>query len=261
MKIFWTVHNLRPHERDHPLLERIFWHMFLPNVDGLICMSESGKEQLYRQHARARAHPVYVIPHGHYRGVYPDSMGREHARRALGVKPDEIVVAFLGLIRSYKGVPQLIRCFTASGMTNTRLVIAGRPHTDSIARELKEVADGNPNVQFFLDFVDHDDVQKFMRAADLVALPYKEILNSGSAILALSFDRPILVPAAGALAELYEMVGPEWIRLYEGELRPETIRDAVEWAVARQRQDRNSAPLQQLNWDRIAELTIEAFSR
>jgi beta-1,4-mannosyltransferase len=43
-----------------------------------------------------------------------------------------------------------------------------------------------------------------MRAADLIALPYKEILNSGSAILALSFDRPILVPAAGALAELSE---------------------------------------------------------
>ena len=83
MKIFWTVHNLRPHDRDHPLLEQIFWHMFLPNVDGLICMSESGKQQLYRQHVRARAHPVYVIPHGHYRGVYPDSMSREHARRAL----------------------------------------------------------------------------------------------------------------------------------------------------------------------------------
>src|SRR5579863_5030389 len=23
--IFWTVHNLRPHERQHPLFEKIFW--------------------------------------------------------------------------------------------------------------------------------------------------------------------------------------------------------------------------------------------
>ena len=261
VRIFWTVHNLRPHERDHPLLERIFWRMFLPEVDGLICMSESGKQQLYRQHPRARAHPVYVIPHGHYRGAYPDAIGRENARRALGIKSDEFVVTFLGLIRAYKGVPHLIRCFKASGLMNTRLVIAGRPHTNSTVRDLEEAAAGNSNVQFFLDFVGRDDIQIFLRAADLVALPYNEILNSGSAILALSFDRPILVPAAGALAELYEAVGPEWVRLYEGDLTPEIVREAVEWAAGRPKQERNSAPLHQMNWDRIAKLTIAAFTQ
>src|SRR5262249_15142678 len=31
-KIFWTVHNLRPHERDRALLEKVFWWIFLPNI-------------------------------------------------------------------------------------------------------------------------------------------------------------------------------------------------------------------------------------
>jgi hypothetical protein len=88
-------------------------------------------------------------------------------------------------------------------------------------------------------------------------LPYKEILNSGSAILALSFDRPILVPALGTLTELRNRVGVDWVRIYEGELTPEKIRDAIDWTKTRKSNVR--APLDDFSWDRIAQTTIQAF--
>jgi len=139
------------------------------------------------------------------------------------------------------------------------LIVAGSA-ADDVARDITKVSEANSNVRLFLEFVNQNDIQKYLRAADLVILPYTQILNSGSAILALSFDRPILVPACGTLIELGEIVGPNWVRLYHGELDPDIIRAAVGWVKTRQIQNNAHAPLSALDWDRIAQLTIRAFS-
>ena len=54
----------------------------------------------------------------------------------------------------------------------------------------------------------------FFSAADLVVLPFSDIMHSGSAILALSFNKPVLVPARGALPELQTRVGAAWVQTY-----------------------------------------------
>lgn len=257
-KIFWTVHNVKPHEQNHPLLERIFWWIFLPNVDGIICMSHAGKQELVRHHPKTQSIPIFTIPHGHYRGAYPAEIKKDEARAALGFSDDDFVIVFFGQIRAYKGVSRLIRCFAESRLPNTKLLIAGTAN-NQMAMEIKEAAALNPNIKLILEFVSRDDVQKYFRAADLVILPYIEIQNSGSALLALSFDRPILVPARGSLSELREIVGSDWVRLYEGELSPETIGDAVQWVKNRSTRDVR-APLDAFEWEHIAQQTIQAFS-
>jgi beta-1,4-mannosyltransferase len=209
-KIFWTAHNIEPHEQKHPLLERVFWRVFLPNVDGIICMSQTGKQELFRHHPETQSIPIFTIPHGHYRGAYPDEMTEDEARTALGLPSDDFVAVFLGQIRAYKGVERLIRCFIEAQITNAKLIVAGSA-ADDVARDITKVSEANSNVRLFLEFVNQNDIQKYLRAADLVILPYTQILNSGSAILALSFDRPILVPACGTLIELGEIVGPNWV--------------------------------------------------
>jgi len=260
IKIVWTVHNIRPHERNHRVLERVFWRIFIPNIDGIICLSETGKKELFRVHPQTQSAHIFTIPHGHYRGVYPDVMDKEQACAALGIPPGDFVAVFIGYIRAYKGVGRLIRSFVKARLANSKLLVAGAA-VDSMKRDLAKACGSNSNVRLFFEFVNRHDVQKYLRAADLVILPFKEILNSGSAILALSFDRPILVPAYGALAELREIVGSDWVRLYDGELTAETIDAAVRWAKARQAKLDARAPIDALNWDRIARLTIEAFSQ
>ena len=74
-----------------------------------------------------------------------------------------------------------------------------------------------------------EDVQAHFAAADLVVLPYRKTLNSAVALLALSFDRPVLVPNAGSMAELQREVGAEWVLIYEGSegaLTGNDLRDA-----------------------------------
>ena len=260
IKIFWTVHNIRPHERDHRVLEWVFWRLFLPNLDGIICLSETGKTKLFREHPQAQSAPVFTIPHGHYRGVYPDVMDKQQACAALGIPPGDFVAVFIGYIRAYKGVGRLIRSFVKARLANSKLLVAGAAG-DSMKRELAKASESNSDVLLSFEFVNRYDVQKYLRAADLVILPFREILNSGSALLALSFDRPILVPTYGALAELREIVGPDWVRLYDGDITPEIIDAAVQWTRTRQTEPDARAPIDALNWDRIARLTIEAFSQ
>jgi glycosyltransferase involved in cell wall biosynthesis len=108
-----------------------------------------------------------------------------------------------------------------------------------------------------LEFVPDDELQLYFAAADLVVLPFEEILNSGSAILALSFNCPIYVPHSGALVELRDMVGVNWVKTYLGSLTPEGLADAMEWALETRRG--LEAPLHWFEWPNVAKQTVEGY--
>jgi glycosyltransferase involved in cell wall biosynthesis len=47
-------------------------------------------------------------------------------------------------------------------------------------------------------------MQVFLRAADAMVLPYRDVLTSGSAILGMTFGLPIIAPRIGCLPETLE---------------------------------------------------------
>jgi glycosyltransferase involved in cell wall biosynthesis len=256
-RVVWTAHNAAPHESRHPGLERRFWTALVRWVDGVIHLSDAGRRTVEARFPELARRPSAVIPPGHFRGSYPDAITRTEARTALGLSAEAPVIAFFGLIREYKGVPHLVRTSRALA-DDVTLLVAGAPQPPSLADEVRAAAAGDPRIRLSLGHVPDDKVQLYLRAADLVALPFRDITNSGSALLALGFDRPVLVPDRGAMGELQALAGSEWVRTYEGELTPALLADALEWARA----ERSSAspPLEALDWSRIAEETL-AFYR
>ena len=108
-----------------------------------------------------------------------------------------------------------------------------------------------------LEHVPEQDVQRYLRAADLVVLPFTEITNSASALLALSFDRPVLVPARGAMGELQALFGGDWVYIYESELTPALLASALDWAV--QRPSDTAPRLEALEWPLIARQTFSVY--
>jgi beta-1,4-mannosyltransferase len=251
-RVVWTAHNAAPHESRHPGLERRFWAALVQQVDGVIHLSHAGRRMVEARFPELATRPSTLVPAGLFRGSYPDSFTRAEARVALGLHPRVSVVAFFGLIRGYKGVPHLIR--TARALADDLvLLVAGAPQPAALAAEVRSAAAGDPRIRLSLGHVPDHEVQQYFRAADLVALPFSDITNSGSALLALGFDCPVLVPDRGAMGELQALAGPEWVRTYEGELTPAVLAEALEWA----RTSRTSAspPLTGLDWSRIAEET------
>jgi beta-1,4-mannosyltransferase len=252
MRIVWTVHNLTAHEGTyHPRLESRYFAALTRRLDGIIALSEHGVTAARARYASLRERPAFVVPHGHFRGVYPDEITRDQARDRLGMSHATRIIAFVGQVRAYKNVPLLIEQFRALA-GDVSLVIAGKAKPAALGAHIEQLAAAEPRIRFVPAFVPDVELQVYLRAADLVVLPYRDILNSGSALLALSFDRPVLVPRRGAMADLAAAVGNSWVRTYEGDLTTSELRDALEWA-ARRRPLR--APLDELGWDRIAQQT------
>jgi glycosyltransferase involved in cell wall biosynthesis len=191
---------------------------------------------------------------GHFRGSYPDQVTREEARAGFGLPESATVVAFLGLLRPYKNVPHLVRTVRAlPAERNVTLLVGGQPLDAGLAHEIQRAAGADPRVRLAFGLVPDVDVQRFLRAADLVALPFTDITNSGSALLALTFQRPVLVPHLGAMGELQDLIGADWVRTYEGDLTPAILGEAIDWA----RRPRHGGPdLSPLDWEEIARQTL-----
>jgi len=256
-KIVWTVHNLRAHEGYHPKLERKFWELFTELLDGYIVLSETGRLELLKRYPNLRDIPGFVIPHGHYRGVYPNAIPKEKARRLLNLPLDAVIVTFIGQIRPYKNVPHLIRTFSMLNDSDVYLVIAGKPSSYSLEEEILKLSRSCGRVKLYLEFIPPEKIQIFLNSADLVVLPYSEIFHSGTALLALSFNRPVLVPNRGAMYELQRAVGRRWVRVYEPELTPDTLEYAIDWALKTTRP--REAPLSKFDWENIARETVNAY--
>jgi beta-1,4-mannosyltransferase len=257
-KIVWTAHNLKSHHGPRPRAESLFWHAFVRNLDAFIAMTEFGCNEANEAFPHLRDCASFVIPHGHYRGEYPNHVSKREVRESLGIPLDAHVICFLGIISQYKGVPELISTFRQLADSNPRLVIAGECEVPEEAESLKLLAGADKRITLRLGFVPKEEVQHYLNAVDLAVMPFRKIWNSGSVMLALSFNCPVMVPAHGAFLEMQEKTGAEWIWTYRNELRVDDLKAALAWAITTPRS--SSAPLERFEWKRIAEETLRSYS-
>src|SRR5258707_11847882 len=72
----------------------------------------------------------------------------------------------------------------------------------NVSQSSNEVAhsiQGDSRIRFLPGHVADDDIQLYMNACDVVDLPYRRILGSGTAVLAMSFRQTSSYPALVAL--------------------------------------------------------------
>lgn len=258
IRIVWTAHNAKPHEAHSEHLARMFWLPFSALVDGVLSLSASASDALRQYRPTLAAKIVAVTPHGHYRDVYPDSITRSEARRELGLPSECRVFLFFGQVRTYKNVELLISTFRGLGDENTRLVIAGPCNDDSLRNRIQRAGSEDPRISLALRPIEAERVQHYFRSADLMVLPFRDVLNSGSAMLALSFSLPVLTRRSGSMPELQKAVGADWMRLYD-DLETHSLESAMAWAVLRDAT--NECSLSTFNWDRIGIDTVNAYRK
>jgi glycosyltransferase involved in cell wall biosynthesis len=193
-----------------------------------------------------------------YRNVYPNEVTWQEARQRLRLRLHQRTLLFIGVIAKYKNVPLLATVFRRLDDPETQLVIAGRFDSKEDEAATRDAADGDARIQIHSGYVQANDLQIYFNAADLVVLPFREILHSGSALLALSFDKPVLVPALGAMPELQATFGSDWVRTYKGELTPEELNAALEWSRMPNRPKLVHAS--SLSWEEIARGTLRAYT-
>ena len=257
-RVLWTVHNPHSHALSHPALESWFWRRFTGMLDGYVSLSDSCARWVAADIPYLHDAESAVIPHGHYRQAYPAPVGKVRARIVLGLPPRKTVLLFFGAVSPYKNVPHLVTTFRSAFLPDSRMLIAGRVESRH-GRQVEAAAAEDARIRLDLRRIPRGEVQMLFSAADLVVLPFSDIMHSGSAILALSFNKPVLVPARGSLPELQALVGTEWVRTYEGELTPEILTAALEWAKNSRRKPRPN--LSSFEWPHIVQATVDLYSR
>jgi glycosyltransferase involved in cell wall biosynthesis len=254
-RLVWTVHNDGAHEqRSSRRVRAALDRMLRRDVDAVFSLSAAGDRA-----ARERLGddvPIFRTRHGDYEGAYPFRDDRHAARAELGFEDQARLVVAVGQVRPYKNLDRLAEVAHRSRDARLRVAIAGAPDGDATTDAVERAAAGDPRIRLDLAHLDDHRLASWLAAADLVALPYRRILNSGAALLALSAHRPVLVPAIGAMPELAADLGPEWVRTYSGELDEIELQDAIAWAA----EPRAPAPdLTAYHWGQIADETIAGY--
>lgn len=192
-----------------------------------------------------------LIPHGHYRDWFADVEKTDAVPGTLG---------FVGLVRRYKGVEDLIRVFreTADEAPELRLRIAGNPTSAEIADEVRAGAAADGRIELDLRYLSEPDFARaVMRSAGIV-LPYRFMHNSGTVLATLSLNRPVLVPRTAVNEALSAEVGEGWITMFDGDL---SASDLLAFAEAIRTLPAGEPDLSARDWDRAGVAHREAFSR
>ena len=170
------------------------------------------------------------------------------------------MMLFLGTVRPYKGVLDLLDAFAALDDKHLSLVIAGNPNDEAGSEQVRSKATRDVRVRYEPGYVPDDRVQVYMNACDVVVFPYRDILTSGAVILAMSFGKACVAPLIGCVGETLDESGAI---LYDPR-SPTGLRDALRAAVERaselqQMGRHNRERVEAWGWDRIARLTRDAY--
>lgn len=140
----------------------------------------------------------------------------------------------------------------------TQLLIVGNPFEDEVATDLLNRCKGNENIRAIFEFIPDDELQVYMNAADVVVLPYRNILTSGAVILAMSFGKPVIAPAIGCMEDLLDNEGSFLYNPSEKDGLVKAMRKALD-ANLKNMGEHNFELVEMLQWDKIAKRTCEVY--
>jgi glycosyltransferase involved in cell wall biosynthesis len=193
--IIWNIHNLHRHDNRHQRLEQWSFRQLARSVDGVRVFNERSIPLVRECLGLPTTTPIRYIPHGNYTGILGHDPHLD-LHQQLGIKPDDWVLLIPGDIREGKGVVPFVKTFCAyqHAKPNPRLklVVAGKPQTPTLARDVVEAAGTHPSVRLHLDYIPDAQWLNVLDIAHFVVLPYENMLNSGMAALALSAGKPVL---------------------------------------------------------------------
>ncbi|MFZ1757429.1 MAG: glycosyltransferase [Caldilineaceae bacterium] len=261
-KIVWTVHNLFPHDSSTPDLDRLARLAITQLSTALIAHCQYSRTLVQRHFHRSDG--LFVIPHGHFMDVYPNTVSRQRARQKYGIGEDNFVYLFFGNVRPYKGLEKLLDVFCSLPDDHLRLLLAAKVYNEYGEQFVAHARQRDPRIIVHPSrFFANEEFQDFFNAADVSVLPFVDVLTSGSAITALGFGQPLITPGVGCLPELVDnTMGILYDPKRPDLKQPDVLEEAMVAIQTRDQQAMRQAAFQRarsLDWDEIGRRTLAAY--
>ena len=229
IKVVLTVHNILPHEV-RPF-ERALYFLYYRLAQGLILHSDLNRRRLSELAPDLEEARMHVVPHGNYEQFRYLEMSREEARQRLELPQEARIALFFGMIRPYKGLDLLLRAMpeVLAACPQALFVVAGKVLHGEREEYETLIADLGLEPETLVqryDYLSDEEAICYVRAADLVVMPYREIYQSGVLFFAYSFGRPVLATRVGSFPETIEDGESGWL------IEPEDVEGLSEALVA-----------------------------
>jgi len=208
-RIVLTAHNVNAGVRDanDTRLNRLTLGIQYRLADHIFVHTEQMRDDLLATFGVPKA-SVSVIRYGINNAVPSTTLTCEQARRRLGIGKSEKAILFFGNITAYKGLEYLIDAFeriVADG-GDYRLIVAGRAKksSDPYVADIQERLSRKPvreRTMLRMEFIPDEEMELYLKAADVTVLPYTRIFQSGVLFLAYSFGLPVIASDVGSLRD------------------------------------------------------------
>ena len=197
IKVITTIHDLLPFNKkfyDFYFHKKIYSH-----ADHVITQAKMNIDTLAKDFG-VQTEKISYIPHGHYM-EYAEKATREESRRYLNIPPEKKVILFFGQIKKVKGVDVLIKALpdVIKKHPDVICVIAGKVWKDDfqIYDDLIDSLKLKDYIKKEIRFIDDNEIKYFFNSADIVALPYLQIYQSGVVLLSYAYEKPVVATTEG----------------------------------------------------------------
>ena len=192
-RVILQCHNIG--DKEPAAWKRLLTDRVLRRGDVLVVHAKTEAEDASRRTSR----PVVTtfLPVHELGGAVPS---RADARRQLGLKGN--VALFFGHVRPFKGLDIALRAWRLL-KSDVTLVVAGEAWWKGEA-EYRDLAKGLDNVRLDFRFIPDAEIATYFAAADVVLAPYRIEAQSGVALTAFHFARPVIATNVGGLPEIIE---------------------------------------------------------
>ena len=189
-----TAHDIE--SLDENIKTRIFPSLCYRIADKIIVHNKWSRDTIKGKFNVAEG-KISIIPHGNYLPLINSIPPRSKARKKLNIPDNAKIFLFFGHIKKVKGLDLLIEAMpmVLNKYPEAKLLIAGRPWKIDyqIYREMINRTEIHKNCIEKICFIPHNEISFYFAASDLVVLPYRKIYQSGVMILAMSYNKPILI--------------------------------------------------------------------
>lgn len=271
-----TRHVLLPHDaRSDPRWERLY-ELVYRYCDGVAHFANASIEEFRERYReiewfRRREPEHAIVPHHNYTSL-PNTVSREEARATLGIPAKARVLLVFGAIRGDAERQLVLDTFRGLKTPGKHLLISRWPEKLAKVswirlkywiRDLTRLYYRlHPLYHFHYGFVEEEDTQRYLNAADVLFIPRFHVLNSGNITLGMTFGKVVVGPNSWDVGELLrEMDNPTF-----DPDQPETAIAAVEEAFRLAEEGTIPAAnrkraLEEWGADRCAELYVGLYER
>lgn len=191
-----TIHNLLPHEEHTALYRRLYGLCFrVPHR--LVVHTPRMREELVQRYGLDPKR-IAVMEHG----IEPLEASEIIAHRVFDPR-QRMKILFFGIVADYKGLDVLLQAM--EGISDqVSLLIAGVAKNEAVARDITARIAKHPahdHITWQNRFIQEREVAALFKDADVLALPYRYIDQSGVLFQALRYGLPVVATRVGSFHE------------------------------------------------------------